>query len=347
MQGHAEQAGFSVEHGIGGLETAFRASWSSGPGPDIAILCEYDALAGIGHGCGHNLIAAMGYAAGAALKQVHGAVRGTLSVIGCPGEEGQGGKILMIDAGVFKNIDAAVMMHPFDFSASRFDALGVVQQSVEFFGKPAHSACAPHEGRNALDAMILLFNAMYGIRTHSREDSRLHGIITHGGTAPNVVPDYTRGEFYIRSLDTQYMNELKKRFDAAARGAAKATGTRARIRVKGKPYEPVLNLDLLSGRMEEYFRELGIPADIPENVRSGSTDFGNLSQILPAIHGIIQTAPAGTAIHTNEFRESTLLTSATRGMINGAVIMAWMVLDLFHDSKHLKNVKKEFRLKKS
>src|SRR3989442_4242439 len=193
--------GFKVERGVAGVETAFRATIETGEGPTIAIMCEYDALPSIGHACGHNAIATAGAGAGAGLAAVRDKLpKGRIHVVGTPAEEGGGGKVKLIQGGVFKDVDAAMMVHGFDQWVGHMDLLGVVRVGFEFTGKAAHASSDRWEGVNALDAAVQTYNNVSMLRQQMRPDSRIHGIITHGGAAPNIIPESAAAMFYVRSI---------------------------------------------------------------------------------------------------------------------------------------------------
>src|SRR2546426_1459875 len=216
--------GFKVEQGVGGVETAFRATIETGEGPTIAILCEYDALPGIGHACGHNVIAAAGAGAGAALAALKQQLpRGRIQVVGTPGEEGGGGKVRLVHGGVFKGVDAAMMIHGWDKWIPQQDLLGIVRVGFEFTGQAAHASADPWEGVNALDAVIQTFNNVSMLRQQVRSQCRIHGIITHGGAAPNIIPEFAAATFYVRAPKLDEMWALHRRGVARAAGGAKAT----------------------------------------------------------------------------------------------------------------------------
>src|SRR6266581_7180048 len=217
--------GFKVERGVGGVDTAFRATIETGDGPTIAILCEYDALPSIGHACGHNAIATAGAGAGAGLAAVRDKLpKGRIHVVGTPAEEGGGGKVKLIQAGVFTDVDAAMMVHGFDQWVGHMDLLGIVRVGFEFTGKASHAAADPWDGVNALDAAIQTYNSVSMLRQQVRPDARIHGIITHGGAAPNIIPEFAAATFYVRSLNLDYMWQLQQRVIACAEGAARSTG---------------------------------------------------------------------------------------------------------------------------
>ncbi|HZJ73040.1 MAG TPA: amidohydrolase, partial [Planctomycetota bacterium] len=217
--------GFKVDKGVGGVETAFRAILETGDGPTIAILCEYDALPGIGHACGHNVIAAAGAGAGAGLAALRSQLPGgRIHVIGTPAEEGGGGKIRLIKAGVFQDVDCAMMIHGFDRTLAHQDLLGIVRASFEFTGKASHAAADPWEGINALDACVQTYNAVSMLRQQVRPECRIHGIITSGGAAANIIPEQAAATFYVRAPRIDLMWETYARVRACAEGAAQSTG---------------------------------------------------------------------------------------------------------------------------
>src|SRR5215813_2820878 len=222
-----EKHGARVERGVGGLPTAFRATIpGTGPGPHVAIMAEYDALPGIGHACGHNVIATAGTGAGAALAVALGTLpfAGEIQVIGTPAEEGGAGKVKLMEVGVFHDVDAAMMIHGRSGTRVWRPSLGIIKVTAEFFGTAAHASSWPWRGVNALNAVIQLFVALDAMRQQLRQDARMHGVIVKGGEQPNIIPEYTRADFYLRSLDRDYCDELLRRFQGAAEGAGTATG---------------------------------------------------------------------------------------------------------------------------
>src|SRR5687767_5353849 len=239
--------GFKVERGVAGVDTAFRATIETGEGPTIAILCEYDALPAIGHACGHNVIAASGAGAGAALAAVQDRLpKGRLLVIGTPAEEGGGGKVKLVRGGVFKDVDAAMMIHGWDAWIGHQDLLGIVRVAFEFTGKAAHASADPWEGVNALDAVIQTFNNVGMLRQQMRPTARVHGIVTAGGSAANIIPEFAACVFYVRAAEIAYMWDLLARVTACAEGAAKATGTTLNTNVmRDTAYEPMKRNDAL------------------------------------------------------------------------------------------------------
>jgi amidohydrolase len=217
-----EEQGFDVQRGVAGLDTAFVATYGSGE-PVVALLAEFDALPKIGHACGHNLIATWGVGAGIALRRALPDIQGTINVIGTPGEEGGGGKVIMAKEGVFAGLDAAIMMHPRDVTYLDRGSLAVTPYEIEFFGKSAHASSAPEKGINALDALLQVFFSVNALRQAFRPHTRIHGVITKGGDAANVIPDYTSADFLVRANDQAYLEELNQRFVDIVNAAALAT----------------------------------------------------------------------------------------------------------------------------
>jgi len=334
--------GFKVERGVAGVETAFRATIETGAGPTIAILCEYDALPTIGHACGHNVIATSGAGAGAALAAVRDKLPGgTVQVIGTPAEEGGGGKIRLINGGVFERVDAAMMIHGFDRWILHQDLLGITRAGFEFRGKAAHASADPWEGVNALDAVIQTFNNVSMLRQQMRTDARIHGIVTNGGAAPNIIPEVAACTFYVRAAKLDYMWELYRRVVACAEGAAKATGCTVTVIDMEAPYEPLKRNDTLLGLFKANMTSVGaIESRAPD--RLGSSDIGNVSQVIPAIQPMVQIAPHGTPIHSREFEAAAVTALARQGMCQAAKTMAMTTYDLLADPGLVKRARAEF-----
>ena len=292
-----ERHGFQVERGIGGVETAFRAviQGGQGDGPTVALLAEYDALPGIGHGCGHNLIAMSNLGAGLAVKAAMPSLPGRLTVLGTPAEEGGGGKIRLLEAGVFTDVDVALSSHPSsnrtiiptDIPPDQSWSLAMVGYRYAYHGKAAHAAVVPHEGINALNAVIHLFTGIDALRQHLRDDVRIHGIITDGGKAPNVVPDFAAANFMLRSRDRNYLHEVVEKVRWVAEGAAQITGARLEILPAHPLYENVRPNAVLVKTARANAEAIGMPLhETPQGWRGGdaSTDFGNVSQVVPAYY---------------------------------------------------------------
>jgi amidohydrolase len=342
-----ERHGFAVERGVGGVETAFRATIGTG-GPTIAILCEYDALPAIGHACGHNVIAAAGAGAGAALATVRDRLpAGRIQVIGTPAEEGGGGKVKLIRAKVFDGVDAAMMIHGFDRWIMHQDLLGIVRCGLEFTGKAAHASADPWEGVNALDAVIQTFNNVSMLRQQIRPEARIHGIVTNGGAAANIIPEFASATFYVRAADLDDMWALQKRVIACAEGAARATGCTLRVvEQRDNTYEPMKRNRTLLDLFRANARTFGVVESPESRERMGSSDVGNVSQILPTIQPMVQIAPPGTPIHSRAFEEAAVKPPARDGMLTAAKVMAMTTCDLLENPGLVKDARREFEAAK-
>ena len=299
--------GATVERGVGGLATAFRATIpGAAAGPTVAIMAEYDALPGIGHACGHNVIATAGVGAGAALARALGTLpfAGRIQVIGTPAEEGGAGKVKLMDAGVFDGVDAAMMIHGRCGTQVWRPTLGIIKAKVEFFGQAAHASSWPWRGVNALNAVISLFNALDAMRQQIHTDARVHGVITKGGEQANIIPEYTSAEFYLRATTVSYCHELLRRFTAAAEGAATATGCRVQITADPTVHEPMKANPTMADVFRRNLEYIDFPED-PDDGQAGygSTDCGNVSQRLPTIHPYIRISPDGVPGHSREFAQ--------------------------------------------
>lgn len=284
-----EERGFAVARGVADLPTAFRAEAGSGT-PTVAFLAEYDALPGLGHGCGHNLIAIAAIGAGVGLRAAIDEVSGTLLVFGTPAEEAFNGKALMADAGVFAGIDAALGAHPGTNDATvpteegSGTALACQGVRIAFVGKPAHAAGDPYNGVNALNALIETFNGINALRQHVKSDARIHGIVTHGGDAPNVIPAYAAGEFLVRAATMKYMHELVDKVRNIAEGAALITGATLEFGYSEHASYDMITNHTLARRVKRHLDDLGmvLPPAAPEPP-SGSTDWGNVSYVVPSV----------------------------------------------------------------
>ncbi len=337
-------SGFSVELPAYGLKTAFRASLGSGR-PAVAILCEYDALPGLGHACGHNVIAAAGAGAAAAVAGVLGQCGGSIVVLGTPGEEGGGGKIFMAREGAFDDLDAAIMIHPAGQELSTMQSLAVCQLAVEYRGTAAHASAAPFLGVNALDALITAYNAIAQLRQHIRPTERIHGIITDGGQAANIVPEKAAGLFYVRAATESDLDALRERVMGCFRAGAEATGAEVTVRIPAPQYaELVVNKPLVRQYVDNLARLGRVPdTDLDERPPVvGSTDMGNVSKMLPAIHPMIAIAPPGTPLHSAEFAAFAASESGHRGVIDGAKALAMTAIDVLVDDDLRRRMRESF-----
>jgi len=339
-----EQRGFAVERGVGGLRTAFRARLDGRPGgPTVALLCEYDALPGLGHACGHNVIATMGAGAAIALAPVMGELDGSLLVVGTPAEEGGGGKIILLEAGVFDGVDAALMIHPYHLDQAGMATLASVKLEVVYTGTPAHAAMAPFEGRNALDAVRLAFAGIDAMRQQVRDDVRMHAIVSDGGAAPNIIPERAAMTCVARSADARHLHEsLVPRLQGVFQGAALMTGTTVEVVSASHPYDEIRRNAPLEAAFERHARRRGrtlTPFDPSSG--AGSTDMGNLSQALPGLHGMLAIDDAALP-HTAAFAAAARSERGDRTVVDGASVLAGVALELFADAGFLRSVQDAF-----
>jgi len=339
--GYLQDNGFNVERAIAGLGTAFRAAYGRGS-PKIALLAEYDALPGIGHACGHNIIGTAAVGAGVASKSIIDQLGGSVVVLGTPAEEGLGGKIDMAKAGAFQGMDVAMIVHPDVRNIITIEALACSTLDVEFFGKPAHAAAQPYEGINALEAMILAFTSINSLRQHMKAGGRIHGIITDGGEAPNIVPAHSAGVFLVRASDNEYLDELKDKVLNCFTGASTASGARLEYRWRDKAYAPMKNNSTLAQLFSQNLESLGrsVEAFQPE-FGFGSTDMGNVSQLVPSIHPTIAIASAEVLIHTPQFAAAAASEAGQEGLMDAAKAMAMTVFDILQPGT-LDKIKQDF-----
>lgn len=336
-----ESNGIQVQRGAYNTETGFAAEFGASDGPTIALLLEYDALPSIGHGCGHNVIAAAGLGASLALLPIVNDLGLRVRVLGTPAEEGGGGKIKMGRNGAFSGIDAAMMIHPADRDLLKMNAIAIQELRAVYRGKAAHAASSPHEGRNALDAAVMGYNAVAALRQHIRDSERIHGIFVHGGDKPNVVPDYAETLWYVRSDTLNTLEPLRARVASALLGGAQACGCEVELQWEEFAYADMIDNQPLLGRYLEIARELGREPVMPSpDARVvGSTDMGNVSHLVPSIHPMIAIAPPGTPLHTGDFAAAAVGESATAGIRDGAILLANLACDLVLQGDLLKNVR--------
>ena len=331
---------FQVEKGICQLATAFRGSFGSGK-PVIALLAEYDALPEIGHACGHNIIATAAVGAAVALTSAIDEAGGSVVVIGTPAEELYGGKAIMAERGAFVDIDAALIVHPSIVDMASIQALACIGLEVEFRGKAAHAAAFPQEGINALEAMIQAFNGVNALRQHVRERARIHGIITKGGEAPNIVPAYTAGSFLVRAEDDVYLDELKRKVLNCFQAASLATG--AHLDYKWTEYyAPLKTNRILAEIFTENMEALGRNVAPLFERALGSSDVGNVSALVPTIHPMIAIAPPDVLPHSPEFATAAAAEEGNRGLLDGAKALAMTVVDLIAQPEIMARIKEEF-----
>jgi len=343
LSNYLENNGFCVEKGVAGLATAFQATYGEGK-PKIAVLAEYDALPGIGHGCGHNIIAASAVGAGVASKIVVDNLGGSIIILGTPGEETFGGKIDMIKAGIFDDVDVAMMVHPSVLNMAIYRTLACLPLEVEFFGKAVHAAIHPAEGVNALEAIILAFNSINSLRQHIEEQARIHGIITNGGEAPNVVPAYSAAKFIIRAPDYAYLEELQGKVLNCFKGASSASGARLKYRWGEKVYAPIRNNVAMARLFSDNLESLGRKLDIFDSQSPfGSSDIGNVSEVVPSMHPMVAIASPPVSLHSTEFASAAASEAGYRGLLDAAKAMAMTVVDIIGRPGVLEKIKQEFR----
>ena len=322
-----ESGGFEVEREAYGLATSFAAR-TGRTGPHLVICAEYDALPGVGHACGHNIIAASAVGAGLALLPVAEAAGLRLTVLGTPAEEAGGGKVDLILAGAFNDVDAAMMIHPAPFDDYVSPGLAVEEWSVTVKGQASHASSDPQLGRNALDGLVAGYTAIAMLRQHLRPLQQVHGIITHGGDAPNVVPECTSASYYLRAADMPDLEDLRTRVGACLEGAALSTGTSVEIGTVGHVFEPtqanpglVLAFEQACERIERAFTPDPSGPEV-----GGSTDFGNVSQLVPAVHANMAVHSWPAVNHQHEFAAYCVTPAGDRTMLDGAKAMALTAL---------------------
>jgi len=337
-----EENGFAVEIGICGLPTAFQGRYGSGK-PVIAFLAEYDALPKIGHACGHNLIATSAVAAGIATRRAVDELGGSVMVFGTPGEELTGGKAIMAARGAFKDVDIAMITHPGGGHRVAMNALACQTLDVEFFGKAAHAASEPEAGINALAAMILSYNAIDALRQHARGNARIHGVITDGGEAANIVPAHTAANFMVRAEDDEYLDVLKEKVINCFVGAALATGAELKYRWAEVRYASMRNNLTLGRLFQKNMQALGHRLPMGDPARwDGSSDVGNVSQLVPTIQPQVAIAPKEVLIHSPEFAAAAATEDALHCFLDAARAMAMTATDLLASPETLASVQKEF-----
>lgn len=336
--------GFEVEKGFANLETAFIARYKKGErGPRIAILAEYDALPGIGHGCGHNLFGVTSIATGILVKECMEEFVGELLIIGTPAEETNGAKVAMAKQGIFEEVDVAMAVHPYGeahYRSGTSQAMEALQ--FTFHGKTAHAAGEPEKGINALDAVLILFNSINALRQQTLETSRIHGIITEGGKAANIIPDLAIANFYVRTETLDTLQDLVEKVKNCAKGAALATGACLEITNYETTFADLVTNKTLSALYEKHLKSLGV-TDIRTAKKGGSTDMGDVSHVCPVIHPYFPLKTEYLICHSVEFAKATIAPEAYKGMKEATLTMALTALELFQNKEVLKEIKEEFR----
>lgn len=340
----ASRLGVPVD--LGAFDCATGFSGDVGSGPTVCIMSEYDALPDIGHGCGHNIIAAAGLGAAVALSSLADASGGRVRYMGTPAEEGGGGKILMARNGALAGVDLAMMVHPADADLATIDAIALQQLLVEYTGQESHAAAAPHLGRNALDAAVLGYMAVATLRQHILPTERIHGIFLKSGEKPNIVPREASSEWYVRSDNVTSLAALKPRVLASLESGAHACGCSVSHRWIGTPYADMVTNDTMGTMYAHNALTLGRTVTDPRHGGHrvvGSTDMGNVSHLVPSIHPMIASAPAGISIHTKQFAQFARSPMADQAVLDGAKAMAMTVIDFWTSSECQKAVVAEFQ----
>jgi amidohydrolase len=334
-----------VQRGAFGLDTAYVSEFGNERGPTVAILSEYDALPGIGHACGHNIIATSGLGAALALAKLGSRLPGRVRYLGTPAEERFGGKEIMAREGAFDGVDAAMMMHPANLDLVSMPCIAISEVEVVYHGKSAHASAMPYRGLNALDAVVTAYQSIAQLRQHIRHTERIHGIITDGGLAANIVPERAGCRFYVRAKDAYDLSLLKKRAQACFEGAALATGTRLEAEWGKTDYLDLKTNWPMAGVFERNAEQLGrefFPLkDIPPGF-AGSTDMGNVSHRVPSIHPMFAVAPSEVIIHNAEFARWAASERGDKAVLDGAKALALTALELMADVPLMERVKTDF-----
>lgn len=345
-----EKYGFSVEKNYCGMETAFRGEIKNGEGPKIAFLAEYDALPGYGpekkpgHACGHNWIAASTCGAAIVLSKLINKINGTVVLIGTPAEETIGGKVPMVEKGAFDNIDIVLQMHLESRNNIACTTLAIDCLKFQFRGKAAHAAAHPEQGINALDAVNLMYSGIGCLRQHITSDARIHGVITSGGSAPNIVPDFTECKFHIRAGKRKYLDELTEKVVNIAKGAALMTGTSVMYEKFENSFDDLINLPTLQSLMKENLEEVGIENILTEKESlSGSSDIGNVSQVCPTMYTEIKLETKENCyVHDEEFLNYVNSSQSYDKLHKGVKAMCGVAIDIFENKELLRKIKEEF-----
>lgn len=338
-----EKHGFTVEMPYLGMDTAFKATYDTGKeGPTIAFLSEYDALPGIGHGCAHNLLGTTSTGAGILLRYLEG-FNGKVLVFGTPAEETSGGKVDMVNKGAFDEVDAALMAHPADQHMKSGKSLALEALEFKFTGRTSHAAASPEKGINALDGVLLMFNNINALREHILPSARIHGIITNGGEAANIVPGEAVAQFYIRATTKKYLLELKEKVLNCAKAGALASGATLEYYNYEKPYDNLVTNQTLSRLYTEQLQAVGVQDIEAEKGSTGSLDMGNVSHVVPAIHPYFDIIESGdVSAHTVEFRDATQTEYAYDSMIKTLTALALTGYKLAENPKLLPVIREEF-----
>jgi amidohydrolase len=337
--------GFLIEKPFLRMATAFKAIYEGAdPKPKIALIAEYDALPGLGHACGHNMIAAAAVGAAISICKIISEIKkGTIIVFGTPAEEGIGkysmSKITMVKCGAFSGVDACMMIHPWNRNSVGDTTLALYELEIEFVGKSAHASAFPHKGINALDATILTFNAINALRQHVTPDVRIHGIISEGGQCLALIPERSSAKFYIRAKDISGLKEVLKKVKNCAKGAALATGSKVKFKTTGKVRENVAPNPILVDLLTKNMKAMGFKLDKP-TLWPASTDLGNVSHVVPTACAHIAIAPNEIPVHTKEFKDLAISNEANDVLIKATKMLALTCGDLLVKSEIVNGMKK-------
>lgn len=345
LAGAVEHHDIAVTREVFGLKTSYAAEFGPEHGPSIAILSEYDALPGIGHACGHNIIATSGYGAAIALSKLGGRLPGRVRYLGTPAEERFGGKEIMAREGAFERVDAAMMMHPSNLNLITMPCIAIAEVEATYSGRAAHASAMPYRGLNALDAVVIAYQSIAQLRQHIRNTERIHGIITEGGMAANIVPERAACRFYVRAADSHELAPLKARVQACFEAGALATGCRLELKWGDCDYLDLKTNWPMAQAYEKNAMALGrefVPANTLPPGYAGSTDMGNISHRVPSIHPMLSVAPPGVIIHNPEFTRWAASEKGDAAVIEGAKSLAMTALDLMCDASLFKAVRADF-----
>jgi amidohydrolase len=325
--------GFAVSHPAYGIDTAFEARAGTS-GPRVVICVEYDALPGVGHACGHNIIAASSIGAGAALADLADELGLRITVLGTPAEEGGGGKIDLIEAGAFEDAAASMLIHPSPHDLVDPKLLAAQGFEATFRGKEAHAAATPHMGRNALDAFVNAYNGISTLRQQFEPSDRVHGVIEEGGVAPNVIPAVTRSRWIVRAVTAEHFQILREKVVSCFEAAALSTGCELEITYEGEPYKDLITNRVMAPLFQANAATLGrgMPTRAETGIEtSASSDMGNVSHIVPSIHPSIRIETESVN-HQPEFAAATITASGEQAIRDGALAMAYTIIDMADQS---------------
>ncbi|ODA42156.1 M20 family metallopeptidase [Desulfosporosinus sp. BG] len=339
-----QQHGFEVKRGIAGVETAFLARFSgTRPGPRVAYLAEYDALPEVGHGCGHNLIGAASAGAAVVLSKSL-ELSGEILVIGCPAEETSGAKVTLVEQGIFKNVDAAIMFHPGSQNVPVISSLALDALEFTFHGRAAHAVAASSFGINALDAVINFFVGINALKKQISPDMKINGIITEGGSVPNIIPERTVARFYLRARKRKDLDELRGKVIRCAEGAASMVSAKMTWQKFEFSYDEMHTNQSLAECFTKNLRELGVNQISPPQTAMGSVDMGNVSWTVPAIHPYLTLGAGNEIPHTRDFAQAALSSDGENLVMLAMQVLAFTGSDVLSDKKLLQQIKREFRL---